>query len=349
MIPPLARPALFAIPGDLSTPTGGYEYARQVLQVLPGLTYLALPGGFPRLAELDLKEVASRLGAVPAEAVLLVDGLVLGVVPGWVLDAVRAPIVGLVHHPLFLETGICEADRAALRASEHAALVRVAHVITTSASTALLVAEVFGVSFDRMSVAEPGTLPAARAVGGGAALRLLAVGAVVPRKGYDLLVEALAGLVALPWTLTIVGALDRDAAAVTGLRAAIASSGLTGRVILAGTVDRAALEGLYAAADVFVIASRYEGYGMVAAEAMARGIPLVASDGGALAATIPDAAGVRFVAGDAVGLRGALRRMVSDPVLRAGCAQGSWSAGLKLPRWEDTAGCIVRALSLFGG
>jgi glycosyltransferase involved in cell wall biosynthesis len=341
----VAQLAFFAIPGDLSAPTGGYAYARRVLQALPDLRYLPLPGGFPQPGAADLRATAVRLAEVPADAVLLIDGLALGAMPLACLDAVRAPIVALVHHPLYLETGLSEARQSALQSTEKAALSRAARVIATSASTALHLSEVFGVPVSRVSIAEPGTDPASRAPRIGAPPRLLAVGAVVPRKGYDTLVGALAGLAHLPWSLAIAGALDRDAETVDRLRADIAAHGLSRRVVLAGAVDAAALDLLYAAADIFVIASLHEGYGMAAAEAMARGLPLVASTGGALAATIPDAAAVKYPAGDQGRLRGVLHDMLSDPARQVACAEGSWAAGQRLPRWQQTAAHIAEVLA----
>jgi glycosyltransferase involved in cell wall biosynthesis len=341
----VAQLGFFAIPGDLSAPTGGYEYARRVLQALPDLRYLSLPGGFPQPGAADLQATAVRLAAVRADAVLLIDGLALGAMPLACLDAVRAPIVALVHHPLYLETGLSDARRSALQLTEKAALSRAVQVIATSASTASLLSQVFGVPAARLSIAEPGTDPAARAPRIGDPPRLLAVGAVVPRKGYDLLVGALAGLAHLPWSLTIAGALDRDAETVERLRADIAAHGLTGRVALAGAVDAAGLDRLYVTADISVIASLHEGYGMAAAEAMARGLPLVASTGGALAATIPDAAAVKYPKGDQGRLRAALHHMLRDPVTRAACAEGSWAAGQILPRWEQTARCVAEVLA----
>jgi glycosyltransferase involved in cell wall biosynthesis len=345
----VSRRPIFAVPGDLSAPTGGYEYARRVLRALPDLAYLALPGGFPDPSVAALAEAAASLRAVPTDAVLLIDGLALGAMPVGCLEGVPAPVVALVHHPLFLESGLSDARRSALRGSEQAALALVAHVITTSADTAAMVSEAFGVPGDRVSVAEPGTDAAARAVVSGMPPLLLAVGSVLPRKGFDLLVEALGGLVDLDWTLVIVGALDRDAEAVAALRASIVARGLAGRVTLAGAVDRVRLDGLYAAADLFVISSLYEGYGMAAAEALARGLPMVASTGGALATTVPDAAALRFAPGDVAGMRAALRLMLRDPARRAACADASWAAGQRLQRWSDTGRRIAAVLSSVGG
>lgn len=339
------KPAFFAIPGDLSAPTGGYEYARRVLRALPDLTYLPLPRGFPHPTDVDLAVASARLAAVPPDAVLLIDGLAFGALPVSCLDAVQAPIVALVHHPLYLETGVSEELQVALRVSERASLSRAARVIVTSASTAAFLSQAFGVSGARLSIAEPGNERAARAPRSGAPPHLLAVGAVIPRKCYDLLVCALAGLDHLAWTLTIAGALDRDEQAVRGVREALATHGLTERITLAGAVDPAALDRLYATADIFVIASLHEGYGMAAAEAMAHGLPLVASTGGALAATIPDAAAVKFPPGDVQRLSAALHLILTDPPRRADCADASWAAGQRLPRWEQAANCIANVLN----
>ena len=147
------KPTFFAIPGDLSAPTGGYEYARRTLLALPSLIYLPLPASFPHPSDADLADASVRLASVPPDAVLLVDGLALGAFPPACLDAVRAPIVALMHHPLYLETGLSSTRRAALHASEQAALSRSAHVITTSASTATLLSQAFGVARERISIA----------------------------------------------------------------------------------------------------------------------------------------------------------------------------------------------------
>src|SRR5262245_55668621 len=152
---------------------------------------------------------------------------------------------------------------------------------------AKLLAAEFMVPAGRITVAEPGTVPAVRARGSAAAaggsMAILAVGAVSPRKGYDVLVEALASLSALNWQLTIAGATDRHPEAVATLKAAILKHGLGARVRLPGSLSAKELSTLYAAADLFVLPSLFEGYGMVLAEAMARGLPIVCTTGGAAA------------------------------------------------------------------
>ena len=134
------------------------------------------------------------------------------------------------------------------------------------------------------------------------------------------------------------------ARAAASLRRAVAEAGLSGRVVLAGAVAAAELERLYDAADVFVSPSLFEGYGMVLTEAMAHGLPLVASTGGAAAETVPDAAALKVPPGDVPALRDALRDMIADPDLRRARADAAWVAGQALPRWPDTAAKVAAVL-----
>jgi glycosyltransferase involved in cell wall biosynthesis len=255
------------------------------------------------------------------------------------------PVVALVHHPLGIEHGLAPARQAELLAKEAQALALARRVIVTSALTGRLLTADFNVAPDRITVAEPGTDPAPRSRGTAGPVRLLAVGAVSPRKGYGLLVTALSGLSDLDWRATIAGATDRSPDCAESLRRAIRSAGLERRIDLAGAVDRRTLENLYDAADVFVSTSLFEGYGMVLAEALAHGLPLVASTGGAAFETVPAEAALLVPPGDAAALEAALRRVIADPALRARVADSSWRAGQKLPRWPETAARVARVLA----
>jgi glycosyltransferase involved in cell wall biosynthesis len=337
----------FAVPGDLSSPTGGYAYARKLLALSPNhgvnLVHLELPGGFPHPSPGELAETERVLSGSPGR-VLLVDGLAFGALPAELVRRLPQTVVALVHHPLAFENGLAPRRRAELLASETDALAEAARVITSSFFTARLLASDFAVPPEKIGVAEPGTEPAARALGTGDPVSLLAVGAVSPRKGYDVLIHALAELGSLEWRLTIAGSLDRSPEGVSALRRAIAGAGVEARVALAGAVAEDELERLYDAADLFVSPSLFEGYGMVLAEAMARGLPIVASTGGAAAETVPDEAALKIPPGDVPALRDALRDMIVDPDLRRARADASWAAGQALPRWSDTAAKVAAVL-----
>lgn len=344
--------AIFAIPGDITLPTGGYAYDREVLARLPAagveVMHLALPGGYPDPSPEDIARTADQIAATPPGAVLLIDGLAYGAMPVDLIARFDRPIVALVHHPLCLEAGLAPSRAETLRALEIAALARARRVVVTSPMTGRTLAADFGVPAAHIAVAEPGTDAAPRARGSaGGGVAMLAVGSIVPRKGYDVLVRALEIDAAAgfdDWHLIIVGALDRNPATVEALRKQIAIAGLEARIEIAGPKSRADLDALYDQADVFVLASHYEGYGMVLAEALARGLPIVTTTGGAAAETVPGSAALKVPPGDAAAFRRALRRLLDDAALRGKIADAAWIAGQDLPRWSDTATAIANVI-----
>ncbi len=344
--------AVFAIPGNIDLPTGGYAYDRRVLSLLPqfgvAVRHLELPGSFPGPPLADLAETERLLAAIPAAVPVLVDGLAYGAMPADLVARVRAPIVALVHHPLCLEAGLTPLRQQHLKGLETAALALARQVIATSPTTARTLVADFAVPAAKITVAEPGTDPAPRATGTGSPVELLAVGAVVPRKAYDLLVRVLRPVADRDWRLTIAGPTDRSPEALAALRSALRQTGLGRRVTLLGAVGQEKLADLYAHADAFVMSSLYEGYGMVLSEAMARGLAIVCTTGGAAAETAPDSAAIKVPPGDEVALTGAIRRLLDEPGLRAQMADAAWAAGQRLPRWEDTARRIAHVIEGLG-
>ena len=341
--------AVFAIPGDIDLPTGGYAYDRRVLALLPRFgveaRHLALPGSFPRPTAQDLAETQALLAKVDPDDAILFDGLAWGAMPVDLAASLGGGVVALCHHPLGLESGLPAPPAEALIANEKTTLALAARIVVTSAATARLLIARFDVPEDKIVIAEPGTEPAPRAAGGGGgALNLLAVGSLVPRKGYDLLVEALSGLRDFNWRLRIVGADDRAPAFARMLRAQISDAGLEDRIFLDGAVEDDALAEAYHRADLFISASRFEGYGMVLTEALARGLPIVASTGGAAGDTLPDSAALKVPPDDASALREALRAALADAALRARLSQGALEAAASLPTWEDAARLVAQAL-----
>nr|PZN74004.1 MAG: glycosyl transferase family 1 [Pseudomonadota bacterium] len=333
----------FAIPGDLNTPTGGYAYDREILARLPALgiraRHLQLAGGYPEPSADDLSQTQALFAGLDLTNVLLVDGLAFGAIPEEIIRDVRVPIIALVHHPLGYEPGLPEERAEQLIASERAALKFARRVIVTSPFTKRLLTQEFEVPPNLITVAMPGTAPAERASGSGDGqeIKLLSVGSITPRKGYPILVQALAPLSGLDWRLTIVGPQDRDRAAFAELQAAIARHKLDDRIELTGALDRQRIAEAYAGADVFVLPSLFEGFGMVLTEAMARGLPIVCTTGGAAAETVPDDAALKVPPGAVEPLREALRQVICDADLRRRLADASWRAAQQLPRGEETA------------
>lgn len=344
---------IFAIPGDLEAPSGGYGYDRRILALLPqmgiAIRQLQLPGSFPCPSEADLRTTATLLAAASENAVLMIDGLALGAMPESLLAQFRQRLVALVHHPLCLESGQTPDSAVRLRQSETAALALAQAVITTSHTTARILAAEFGVPDARITVAEPGTERAARAVGsaGDSAdgrLRLLAVGSVVPRKAHDVLIQALAALPTRDWHLDIAGSTTFNPDHAASIAASIVGAGLAEQVTLHGTVSADGLEQLYHQADIFVLASRYEGYGMVLSEAMIRGLPIICTTGCAAAETFPADALCLVPPDNPVALRNALGDLIQAVDRRHAMANAAWQVGQSLPQWTDTASRIAQTL-----
>lgn len=341
----------FAIPGSLEQRTGGTLYDRKVIEQLREdgwwVEVLEWPGSFPFPNEDDRLEAAASLAAVPDNALVLIDGLALGVLPGLARKEMgRLRLAALVHHPLALETGLSPMMAATFAAEERDALRSVRTVIVTSQTTAAILEGAFDVPGERITVAEPGvdkpkTARGARRPG---PVRIFCMGSISPRKAHHVLVEALARIEDLEWTCAIAGALERDPETAEALQEQIALLGLQGRVRLLGEVNEDQAARLYADADIFALASVYEGYGMVFAEAQSHGLPIVATTGGAIPEAVPESAGLLAPPNDAGAFAEALATLITDPHKRAELAAGAKNAAAHLTGWNQTAALIAKAL-----
>jgi glycosyltransferase involved in cell wall biosynthesis len=344
----VVKEVVFAVPGDLGTPTGGYTYDRRIVAELPALGWqpevINLGEGFPCPTADTRASACARLSSLPHGRPLVIDGLAFGALPD-VAEGLRArhPLVALVHHPLALESGLGAAESAALHASERAALACARHVVATSAKVARLLMDDYGVAPDGMSVVQPGTdrVPA-RPRKENSVIQLLAVGSLVPRKGYDVLIAALARLTHLPWRLTVVGDCGRSPQTARQIRADIARFALADQVALLGTVGTDKLVPLYASADLFVLPSRFEGYGMAYAEALAHGVPVVGTTAGAIPATVPANAGVLVPPDDVEALAAALQRLIANAGERDRLAAGARAAAF--PSWREQGMLFAQVL-----
>lgn len=348
-----SRALHFIHPGPIAQTSGGTIYDRRVIEELRRAGWRVdlheLPGRFPLPDAATAKAAAALLAALPDGGLAAIDGLALPALDAALPQhAGRLAFAGLIHHPTADETGLSADESANLFAVERRLFALLRRLIVPSPAMARRLGD-FAVPAGRIRVAAPGVEPAQRAAGSaGGPVRLLCVASLTPRKGHADLLEALSSCAGLDWRLTCAGPGagpgDGDGVA-RRLEETAARHGMGSRVRLVGPQYGAALESLYAEADIFVLASRYEGYGMVFAEAMARGLPIVASGAGAVADTVPDAAGIVVPAGDRGALAAALRRMIGDPAYRRGKAEGAWQAGRSLPRWSDTAKAFALALS----
>ena len=343
---------VFAVPGSLDTPTGGYAYDKRIITELRVLGWHVdvadLGTGFP-YPDREMREAAmAKLLAVPEGCPIVIDGLAFGAmdVEAALLSS-RNPLVALVHHPLAFETGLDAEQAATLKDRERAALVHASAVVVTGDTSLEILTREYEVARERITVIVPGTDRRTAQKSSRPAdvpVRLLAVGSVIPRKGYDVLVAALGDLKALSWHLTIAGDATRDLDALLRVRAGVEAFALSDRVAMPGAVSDAQLAELYANADVFVLASLFEGYGMVFGEAIAQGLPIVATDVGAARALIPSDAGILVPPGDAAALREALQSVIADGSKRALMAEAAQRAAESLPQWRQSANAFAQVL-----
>ncbi|MFM7422258.1 MAG: glycosyltransferase family 4 protein, partial [Alphaproteobacteria bacterium] len=293
----MTRAIHLIVPAPFSAISGGYIYDRRMVEGLSALgqevRVVKLAGRHPFPDEVATEAARAALAAIPEGTRLVIDGLGLPAFLPLADELTRCGATALIHHPTALETGAPAGQREALKAAERVLFSACARIITTSTLTARDLPEAFGADPARITVIEPGTDPAPRAVGSaGPGCAILSIGLLVPRKGHDVLLRALARLTDLEWSLAIAGDATRDPVHADGLRALAAELGLAQRMRFLGALPDAALDAEYARADLFALATRYEGYGMAAAEAMARGLPLAITAGGAIADIVPEDAAV---------------------------------------------------------
>jgi glycosyltransferase involved in cell wall biosynthesis len=337
---PEPRPLVFLVPGALETRTGGSIYDSRMADVL------RRRGRLVRAIELESPDGAgAALAGVTDQAVTLVDGLVFGAIPDVVeREAARLRFVALVHLPLAAAPDLDPGTAAGVEARERRALARARLIVVTGRATIPMLAR-YRLPPDRIVVVEPGTDPAPPARGSGQVrVQMLCVATLNAGKGHDVLFDALARLAHLPWRLTCAGSLTRDPATAAALRSLVRDLGLADRIAFVGDLDRAALAEAYDRADLFVLATRQETYGMAVAEALARGLPVVSTATGAIPELVGGGAGLLAPPGDRAAFRDALARVLEDAALRARLAQGAARVRRSLPTWDAACRRLEDAL-----
>ncbi len=334
---------------DPAQPSGGNGYDRRVLQGLRAAGWLvheyAVPGTWPEPTADAYASLGTVVAGIPDGAVVLIDGLIGSAAPEILVPAAdRLRLVVLVHMPLGAlgDTG----------KREHAVLEAAHAVVVTSGWTRRRLVEWYGLA--EVHVAEPGVDPAELAVGTPGGTRLLCVAAVAPHKGHDTLLTALATVEHLPWQCTFVGSLARDPDFVASLRRQAATAQLADRLSFAGVRTGADLDAAYAGADVLLLASPAETYGMVVTEALARGLPVIATAVGGVPGALGHGAdhrrpGLLVRPGDPAGLGRALCGWLTDAPLRERLRRAAGERRATLTGWSVTSAEIARVLAGVAG
>ena len=329
----------FVTVGDTGRLTGGYLYNARVLRGLRengvGVEEIVPCGASPE----EQEDAAPRLGSLldPGRFDVVVVDALARIVCAPHLDRWREkrPVVAMVHE---LPSVAAQEDITEKELGYEEPLLRADRLVVVSGHGRSIL-EDRGVPAARIRVVPPGfdrLLPEGISVRvRGGMVRALCVAQWIPRKGILDLVRA--------WTmherpgasLELVGETDADSAYAVSVRAAIAASP-DASITVSGPVDDAALGTAYAAADLFVLPSRYEGYGMVYAEALAHGLPVVACNVGPVPELVGDEAALLMPPGDVEALSGVLDLLLRDTGLRDRMSAAARRRANELPRWEDT-------------
>jgi glycosyltransferase involved in cell wall biosynthesis len=327
---------------DPARPSGGNAYDRRVCNGLADAGWTVhvheVPGSWPWPDAQSYAALAAALSRIPDGALVLVDGLVASPAPEVLVpESTRLRLVALVHMPLGDER-------------EGAALSAAASVVTTSAWARRVLLELYSLPSDRVHVAEPGVDRGELAPGTATAGALLSVAAVIPGKGHDVLLDALAPLADLPWQCLCVGSLERDPMFVERLRRRLVAEKMDERVRFSGPRAGAELDDSYSAADVLVLPSRAETYGMVVAEALARGLPVVAAEVGGVPEALGHGAdgtrpGLLVPPDDPPALRDALRAWLEDADLRGRLRRAARERRESLAGWSTTTSAVADVLA----
>jgi glycosyltransferase involved in cell wall biosynthesis len=318
---------------DPARPSGGNTYDRRVCRGLAALGWTVHEHALSGAAALS-----RTVRAIPDGALVLVDGLLASPAPEVLVpEARRLRLVVLMHMPI--------GD-----AGEREVLMAAAAVVTTSEWSRRRLAELYALPPYRVHVAEPGVDAADLAPGSAAGGSLLCVAAVTPGKGHDVLLGALATATDLPWRCACVGSLDRAPAFADRVCRRSWEGALRDRVAFPGPRTGAELDRAYAAADLLVLASHAETYGMVVTEALARGLPVLATDVGGVTEALGHGEdgtrpGLLVPPGDAAALGAALRSWLGDPDLRARLRRAARERRATLRPWAATTSEVADVLA----
>lgn len=330
----------FLLPNDIDDPTnpsGGNRYDRRVSAGLTAAGWTvreyAIAGRWPLADQAAQAAVGQVLAGLPPDSLVLIDGLIAVRVPRQMASHThRLRLVVLLH--------------AQLDDEEEAQALRFARaVVTTSEDSRQMLS--FEVDADRIFVARPGVDRAPIATGTGTGTELLCVAAVTQEKGHDTLIRALSTVAELPWNCVCVGPLDRDRAfRRMRVEPLLEDTALGDRIRFTGPLAEEDLDAAYDRADLLVLASRSETYGMVVTEALARGIPVLTTDEGGLRESVGTTRDGRVpgLVVDENDFAESLRQWLTDADLRDRLRQAAIARRPTLDGWPKTVATILKIL-----
>lgn len=334
---------LFVIPGDINLPTGGYRYDKEIINAWKtsgiDVELISLEGNYPFPSEQDKANALEAIERFPDANIAVVDGLLGGASPEFLQALSKImPVTALIHHPLCLESGLDENTMQALKSSEEKGLGFVSQVITSGPAMTETVSQLFGFEITKIHTVLPGVNRTEISHGSQSqTVHLLCVGSIIERKGHKFLLQALSSLKDLNWRLDCYGSTEFDTDLFDELQSFVVAENLSDKVAFHGAVSDGLIEAAYAKSDVFVLPSLFEGYGMVYAEAIVRGLPIIATTAGAIPDTVPETCGILVEPENITVLTQAIEQMISDEDLRNDYRRGAMNAAADFPTWQGSA------------
>jgi len=345
--------AVFVVPGPLDLRTGGSIYNARMVSALQrrgwNIAVRELDGDFPAPSSIAVASAAAMFATLPTDCVVIVDNLAYSAMPDVAIAAAeRLKLVPLVHMSLAEEAGISE-PIALTRADDERRALGVARAVVVTGRAMIDRVAAYGIASDRITLVTPGTDRAPIASGSGeSVLQLLCVAALTPGKGHDVLFRALAENRRRAWHLTCVGSSTRCPETAQRLRDLVVALGLADRVTFTGELEGPQLDAQFERADLFVLATRRETFGMAVAEAVARAIPIVSTATGEIPALVGEG-GVVVDAADPSTFITALTRVLADSAVRTKLREGVKAARLRLTGWDDAAVTMAAVVERVAG
>lgn len=334
---------LFVIPGDINLPTGGYRYDKEIVNAWKAsgidVELISLEGDYPFPSDQEKSNALDAVKKFPDADVAVVDGLLGGVLPEFIQKLSNAmPVVALIHHPLCLENGLNDKIAKALKTSEKKGLKFVSQIITTSPATTKTVSKLFGFDRSKIHTILPGVKRTQISRGSESqTTHLLCVGSIIERKDHKTLLQALSTLKYLDWRLDCYGSTEFDKELYAQIQDIITKENLSKKVTFHGAVSDERLDAAYATSDIFVLPSLFEGYGMVYAEAIVRGLPVIATTAGAIPDTVPETCGILVEPNNIEMLAQALEKLITNEEMLNKFRQNAINAEPTFPTWQNSA------------
>ncbi len=341
---------LFIIPGDINLPTGGYRYDREIINAWKNsgveVSLISIKGNYPFPTKADKQSALEEIEKLPKANIAVVDGLLGGASPEFLEKLSKAlPVVALIHHPLCLENGLDKKSAKSLENNEQVGLQFASAIVTTSPATTQTVSNLFKYEKTNIHNVLPGVERGEISDGSkNSTTNLLCVGSVIKRKGHKDLLLALANITHLDWHLDCIGSTDFDQTLFAELKQTLEAKSLANKITFHGSVSEEIISQAYENADIFVLPSLYEGYGMAYAEAIVRGLPVIATKAGAIPDTVPETCGILVEPSDIQALSNALEKMISDKALRNQYREATLQAEPFFPTWQSSSKAFLQIL-----